>query len=166
MRRTVKIGNGLVGDGHPCFIYVDIGINANGSIELAKQLIDAAVKAGADAVKFQKRTPELCVPEHQKNQKHEEMKQNHSERLDQAVTEGKITSEQKDQILAKLEDWHSKKEDLMNLTPEERKTKMQEMRTELESWVDENGIDMSLLLGFGHKIFMKGFHNGYMMGHW
>ena len=39
-----------------------------------------------------------------KNQRHEEMKQNISERLDQAVTDGKITSEQKDQVLAKLEE--------------------------------------------------------------
>ncbi len=62
----VKIGNKLVGDGHPCFIIAEIGINHNGDVENAKQLIKIAKVAGADAVKFQKRTPELCVPMEQR----------------------------------------------------------------------------------------------------
>lgn len=45
------------------FIIAEIGINHNGDIELAKKLIDIAAQAGCDAVKFQKRTPEICVPE-------------------------------------------------------------------------------------------------------
>lgn len=53
--------------GQPVFITAEIGINHNGDMAIAKQLIDAAAYAGADAVKFQKRTPELCVPEDQKN---------------------------------------------------------------------------------------------------
>ena len=52
----VKIGNTLVGDGHPCFIIAEIGINHNGDIEIAKKLIDLAAVAGCNAVKFQKRT--------------------------------------------------------------------------------------------------------------
>jgi N-acetylneuraminate synthase len=52
----VKIGNTLVGDGHPCFIIAEIGINHNGDIEIAKKLIDLASVAGCNAVKFQKRT--------------------------------------------------------------------------------------------------------------
>lgn len=48
------------------FIIAEIGINHNGDIELAKKLIDAAAQAGCDAVKFQKRTPEICVPEKMK----------------------------------------------------------------------------------------------------
>src|SRR3989344_9573112 len=52
---AVKIGNNLVGEGYPCFMVAEVGINHNGSIEIAKQLIDAAVDAGANAVKFQKR---------------------------------------------------------------------------------------------------------------
>src|SRR3989338_10448579 len=56
---AVKIGNKWVGEGHPCFTVAEIGINHNGSIEVAKQLIDAAIDAGADAVKFQKRTVEV-----------------------------------------------------------------------------------------------------------
>ena len=64
---TVNIGGRLVGDGHPCFLVAEIGINHNGNVAVAKQLVDAAKGAHVDAVKFQKRTPELCVPEAQKN---------------------------------------------------------------------------------------------------
>ena len=48
-------------------IIAEIGINHNGSVETAKQLIDVAKVAGCDYVKFQKRTPQICVPEHQKD---------------------------------------------------------------------------------------------------
>src|SRR5262247_2890382 len=63
----VKIGDRSVGDGRPVFVIAEIGINHNGSVELAKRLIDGAVLAGVDAVKFQKRTPEKCVPRDQWN---------------------------------------------------------------------------------------------------
>jgi N-acetylneuraminate synthase len=52
----VRIGNTAVGDGHPCFIVAEIGINHNGDVDLARKLIDVAVSAGCNAVKFQKRT--------------------------------------------------------------------------------------------------------------
>ena len=55
----VKIGDKLVGDGFPCCIVGEIGINHNGDIGIAKQLIDLAVSAGCDAVKFQKRTVDV-----------------------------------------------------------------------------------------------------------
>lgn len=58
----VRIGKRWVGDGEPVFVIAEIGINHNGSLELAKKMIDGAVFAGCDAVKFQKRTPEACVP--------------------------------------------------------------------------------------------------------
>jgi len=54
-----------IGPGEPCYIIAEIGINHNGSLEIAKQLIDEAVAAKASAVKFQKRTPEICVPKDQ-----------------------------------------------------------------------------------------------------
>lgn len=54
--KAVKIADRLVGDGQPCFIIAEIGINHNGSVELAKKMIDIAVTTGCDAVKFQKRT--------------------------------------------------------------------------------------------------------------
>lgn len=55
----VKIGNTMVGDGHPCYVIAEIGINHNGDIEIAKKLIDVAKAAGCNAVKFQKRTIEI-----------------------------------------------------------------------------------------------------------
>lgn len=61
----VAAGKRLIGPGEPVYIIAEIGINHNGSLELAQKLIDGAVFAGADAVKFQKRTPELCVPREQ-----------------------------------------------------------------------------------------------------
>lgn len=57
--------NRSIGAGQPTYIIAEIGINHNGSLDIARQLIDAAVHAGCDAVKFQKRTPELCVPKDQ-----------------------------------------------------------------------------------------------------
>ncbi len=59
---VVRIGDGWVGEDQPVFVIAEIGINHNGSLELAQKLIEGAVRAGCDAVKFQKRTPELCVP--------------------------------------------------------------------------------------------------------
>ncbi|NTU58379.1 MAG: N-acetylneuraminate synthase [Chlorobiaceae bacterium] len=58
----MKLGNIMAGDGHPVYVIAEIGINHNGSLEVAKKLIEGAAQAGCDAVKFQKRTPELCVP--------------------------------------------------------------------------------------------------------
>jgi len=55
----VKIGDTLVGDGHPCYIVAEIGINHNGDIELAKKLAELADAAGCNAVKFQKRTVDV-----------------------------------------------------------------------------------------------------------
>jgi N-acetylneuraminate synthase len=66
MTRDIKIGHRRIGDTHPAYIVAEIGINHNGDLEIAKRLIDAAVDAGVNAVKFQKRTPELCVPDDQK----------------------------------------------------------------------------------------------------
>lgn len=62
IKPAVKIGERFIGDKHPVYIIAEIGINHNGSIDIAKKMIDGAVFAGADAVKFQKRTPEICVP--------------------------------------------------------------------------------------------------------
>ena len=62
---TTRIGTRLVGDGQPVFVIAEIGINHNGSLAIAKKLIDGDVLAGCDAVKFQKRTPEKCVPRDQ-----------------------------------------------------------------------------------------------------
>lgn len=65
--RSIKAGRINIGDGHPVFIIAEIGINHNGSLEIAKKLIEGAKAAGCDSVKFQKRTPEICVPKDQWN---------------------------------------------------------------------------------------------------
>ena len=63
---VISLNNGRkIGTGYPAYIIAEIGINHNGSLEIAKKLIDEAVTAKADAVKFQKRTPEICVPKDQ-----------------------------------------------------------------------------------------------------
>ena len=59
IRKCVKIADKTVGEGFPCFIIAEIGINHNGSIEQAKKMIDIAVSTGCDAVKFQKRTVDV-----------------------------------------------------------------------------------------------------------
>jgi N-acetylneuraminate synthase len=59
---VVSIGGKLVGDGNPCFVCFDGGVNHNGSVKMAKTLVDIAVAAGADAVKWQKRDPLTQVP--------------------------------------------------------------------------------------------------------
>ena len=59
MTKAVSIANRLVGPGHPCFVVAEIGINHNGDVEIARRLVDVAVRHGADAVKFQKRTVDL-----------------------------------------------------------------------------------------------------------
>jgi len=64
---TVTIGSHDIGEGLPAYVIGEIGLNHNGSVELAKKLIDVAADAGAQAVKFQKRTPDISTPEHMKN---------------------------------------------------------------------------------------------------
>lgn len=59
MRKDVKIANKTIGDNYPCFVTAEIGINHNGSVAQAKKLIDMAISAGCDAVKFQKRTVDV-----------------------------------------------------------------------------------------------------------
>ena len=71
MTREIKFGNRMVGDAHPACIIAEIGINHNGDLDIAKKMIDAAVHAGVNAVKFQKRTPHVATPADQQNQMRE-----------------------------------------------------------------------------------------------
>lgn len=66
-RNRVQVGGRWIGEGEPIYVIAEIGINHNGSLDTAKRMIDGAVFSGCDAVKFQKRTPELCVPRDQWN---------------------------------------------------------------------------------------------------
>jgi N-acetylneuraminate synthase len=63
---VVSIGSTEVGNG-PVYVIAEIGLNHNGDVDLAMLLIDVAADASAQAVKFQKRTPEISTPEHMKN---------------------------------------------------------------------------------------------------
>lgn len=66
-KQNVKINGHLIGDKEPVFMVAEIGINHNGSLDIAKRLIDATFACGWHCAKFQKRSPDLCVPENQKN---------------------------------------------------------------------------------------------------
>jgi N-acetylneuraminate synthase len=63
----VNIGNRAVGSGQPAYVIGEIGINHNGDLGTAMALIDVAVEAGCDAVKLQKRDPDVCVPPEQRD---------------------------------------------------------------------------------------------------
>jgi N-acetylneuraminate synthase len=65
--KQIKINNHIIGENEPVFFIAEIGINHNGDLQVAKKLMDAAFACGWQCVKFQKRTPEICVPENQKN---------------------------------------------------------------------------------------------------
>ncbi len=67
MGKTIKLGNRTVGEGCKPYFIAEIGINHNGDIAIAKRLIDASFAIGWDCVKFQKRTPDIAVPEDQKS---------------------------------------------------------------------------------------------------
>lgn len=64
---TVSIGSRVIGGGRPAYVIAEIGLNHNGDVDIAKQLIDVAADAGADAVKFQKRTPAVSTPVHMRD---------------------------------------------------------------------------------------------------
>jgi TRAP-type mannitol/chloroaromatic compound transport system substrate-binding protein len=93
------------------------------------------------------------------------MQARHEERLNQLVSEGKITEEQKNLIMNKMKELHEKKASEMetwkDLKPEERRAKMEATRTELESWAKQNGINPEYLM-FKVKIKAGG---GHMMMH-
>jgi sialic acid synthase SpsE len=60
--KTIRVGDRLVGDGQPCFVIAEGGVNHNGDRELALKLVDVAARAGADAIKFQKRSiPDILI---------------------------------------------------------------------------------------------------------
>lgn len=65
MAKQIQLGDCWVGYGQPAYIVAEIGVNHNGSVDIAKDLIKRAYHSGVDAIKLQKRTPELCVPKDQ-----------------------------------------------------------------------------------------------------
>ena len=64
---TVRIGSTSIGEGLAAYVIAEIGLNHNGNVDIAKRLIDVAADAGVQAVKFQKRTPEISTPAHMRD---------------------------------------------------------------------------------------------------
>lgn len=81
----------------------------------------------------------------EKQVKLEEHKARLEESLNTAVSEGTITEGQKNALLAKMEEYKASKEKLWNLPKEEKHQAMQEMKTEFETWAEENGINLAEL---------------------
>lgn len=104
-----------------------------------------AQKLGIEESKVQAAFDEIKV-EHHKN-----MEQKLNERLDQAVEDGKLTQEQKALILAKhaelQQQRESEREQVQNMTPEERKAFMENRREEMAQWAEENGIEFQFYMG-------------------
>ncbi|WP_146842836.1 N-acetylneuraminate synthase family protein [Cellulomonas composti] len=65
---SIEFGNHRIGTAEPVYVIGEIGLNHNGDVEIAKALIDVAADAGAQAVKFQKRTPDISTPLAQRDQ--------------------------------------------------------------------------------------------------
>lgn len=68
---SLTIGSSTIAEGRPVYVIAEIGINHNGDVDIARRLIRVAASTGCDAVKFQKRTPELCVPPEQRELRRE-----------------------------------------------------------------------------------------------
>ena len=89
-----------------------------------------------------------------RGERQQEMQVRFEERLNQAVSEGKINQEQKEAIMAKKDEMKANRGEFKDLTPEERHQNREAHRQEMETWAEENGIDLSLmpmLLGGGHR---------------
>lgn len=80
-----------------------------------------------------------------------------ADKLSDLVISGELTEAKKDLILAKYQEMHDKRLDLVNLDPDERKSEMQKLHDELESWANENGIDLKLIGPFAGRMH-RGIH--------
>lgn len=103
------------------------------------------------------------VFDEERDERRAEMFANFADRLDDLVSEDKLTEAQKEAILDKHEDIQDRMEEYKALPPEERHEKMQALHEEFRSWAEAEGIDLPLVGPFGHG-FMRGYHKGYMMG--
>ena len=99
----------------------------------------------------------------ERDERRAEMFARFSERLDELVSSGEITSSQKGAILDKHEEMQNKMDELRNLSPEERRDKMQSIHEEFRSWLKDQGFENLAIGPFGHG-FKRGFGMGHMMG--
>lgn len=94
---------------------------------------------------------------------HAEMLANFEDRLSQAVTDGKITEDQKQAILDKHEEFQAKMDEIKDMPEDERRAAMEQIHEDMKTWADENGIDIPLFAmgrgpgpedGGGHHMMM------------
>ena len=96
------------------------------------------------------------VIDEDRDARHAEMQQRAEERLQEAVDAGKLTAEQKDKIVAKMQELHEKREaqrdEFQSMTRDERRAAIQAQREELEQWAQDNNIPVQYLMfgGRGH----------------
>ncbi len=99
------------------------------------------------------------VFEEHKAERQEEMKQKHEEHLNKLVSEGKLTEDQKNALIAKREEMREKygkgTDEWKNKTPEEKREMMEQHREEMEKWAEENGIDLKDLRPEGKRFGNK-----------
>lgn len=103
------------------------------------------------------------VFDEERDERRAEMFARFSERLDELVSQGKITSAQKETILDKHEEMRDKMDELSGLSLEERRDKMREIHDEFKSWLNQQDLD-SLGIGSFGQGFKKGIGMGRMMG--
>ena len=80
-KRQIKIGNKIISQDSPAFIIAEAGVNHNGSLKLAKKLIDIAAKAGVDAVKFQTFNPDTLVTKQAQKAKYQAENENKADKV-------------------------------------------------------------------------------------
>lgn len=99
------------------------------------------------------------VFEQHREERQNEQRAQREERLNQAVASGKITEDQKNALIAKINEWRAERENIRNLS-EERHEKMREHHEEMRQWMEGNDVERGLF-GGGQTAFIKGFALGF-----
>jgi hypothetical protein len=147
------IGGTLLGSG-----VINAQTASNGNTSLVQKV---AQRFGLNQADVQ------AVFDQDKQEHRAQMNAKYEQRLSQLVTDGKITEAQKQLILAKYKELEANKQSMMqnmkNLTPEQRKSVMDQQRQDIQSWAQQNNIDLKYLMpmGFSGKGYsgfgLKGF---------
>lgn len=91
-----------------------------------------------------------------RQERHQKIQTHFEGKLDKFVAKDKLSEEQKEAVLAKMKEMREEYRELKSLSPKERHAKMMEIKEEMKTWTEENGINLGLLKGF-NKGFGKGF---------
>ncbi len=97
-----------------------------------------------------------------REERHQQMQSRFEERLNQLVSDGKLTEEQKQAVLAKKAELQENRPEFSTMSKEERETQRQAHQEEMEAWAKENGLDLNLVLGWGNGPKRGGFGPGKM----